>query len=100
MCDLEVARQERETDFASTNNQAAAESLSSIVHTAANAVVDPRVCVCAGKMLTRKPTAHAEEMSTLKMPPGCELVPTRLLPPPVKVGAKGGEPTQQTCGLH
>ena len=42
-------------------------------------------------MLTRKPTAHAEEMSTLKMPPGCESVPTRLLPPPVKVGAKGGE---------
>ena len=35
------------------------------------------------------PTAHAEEMSTLKMPPGCELVPTSLLPPPVKVGAKG-----------
>ena len=40
------------------------------------------------------PTARAEEMSTLKMPPGCELVPTSLLPPPVKVGAKGGEPTQ------
>ena len=46
------------------------------------------------------PTARAKKMSTLKMPPGCELVPTSLLPPPVKVGAKCGEPTQQTCGLH
>ena len=33
------------------------------------------------------PTARAEEMSTLKMPPGCELVPTSLLLPPVRVGA-------------
>jgi hypothetical protein len=44
MCDLEVARQEWETHFASTNSQAAAESSPSIVHAAANAVVDPRVC--------------------------------------------------------
>jgi hypothetical protein len=44
MCDVEVARQEWETHFASTNSQAAAESLPSIVHAAANAVVDPRVC--------------------------------------------------------
>ena len=94
MCDLEVARQEWETHFASTNSQAAAESLPSSVHATANAVVDPDVLFCAGKRLTRMPTARAEEMSTLKMPPGCELVPTSLLPPPVKVGAKGGEPTQ------
>jgi hypothetical protein len=44
MCDVGVARQEWETHFASTNSQAAAESLPSIVHVGANAVVDPRVC--------------------------------------------------------
>ena len=94
MCDVEVATQEWETHFASTNSQAAAESLPSIVHATANAVVDPNVLFCAGKRLTRMPIARAEEMSTLKMPPGCELVPTSLLSPPVKVGAKGGVPTQ------
>ena len=94
MCDVEVATQEWETHFASTNSQAAAESLPSSVHATANAVVDPKVLFCAGKRLTRMPTARAEEMSTLKMPPGCELVPTSLLSPPVKVGAKGGVPTQ------
>jgi hypothetical protein len=49
MCDVEVARQEWETHFASTNSQAAAESLPSIVHAAAAAVVDPGVCFVQGK---------------------------------------------------
>ena len=91
MCDVEVAMQEWETHFASTNSQAAAESMPHIVHATAAVVTNP--WICAGKRLTRMPTACAEEMSTLKMPSGCELVPTSLLPPPIKIGAKGGEPT-------
>ena len=46
---MEVATQDWETHFASTNGQGAAESLPSAVYAAANAVIDARVCFMQGK---------------------------------------------------